>query len=141
MRPSRQNPDFRMKPCCNVSSGTRAGWNSPRLGGAICALSYPSGFPPKAPRCGKATQNELQRRAPLLFPNNRREGELYIYFLARTGRTHHALPRPRGKEPSMLAGRMMDFPLTLTHLLQHAKTFYGRSEIVSRLPDKSLRRV
>ncbi|ADO70706.1 long-chain fatty acid--CoA ligase [Stigmatella aurantiaca] len=40
----------------------------------------------------------------------------------------------------MLAGRMMDFPLTLTHLLDRARTFYGRSEIVSRRPDRSLHR-
>jgi fatty-acyl-CoA synthase len=38
----------------------------------------------------------------------------------------------------MLAGRMMDFPLTLTHFLQRARTFFGRSEIVTRRPDKSL---
>jgi fatty-acyl-CoA synthase len=40
----------------------------------------------------------------------------------------------------MLAGRMMDFPLTLTHLLERARTFHGRSEIVSRRPDRSLHR-
>jgi len=40
----------------------------------------------------------------------------------------------------MLAGRMMDFPLTLTHLLERARTYYPRSEIVSRNPDKSLHR-
>ena len=38
----------------------------------------------------------------------------------------------------MLAGRMMDFPLTLTHLLDRAKTFFPHREIVSRLPDKTL---
>lgn len=40
----------------------------------------------------------------------------------------------------MLTGRMMDFPLTLTHFLQRAKTLFGRSEIVSRLADGSLHR-
>jgi fatty-acyl-CoA synthase len=40
----------------------------------------------------------------------------------------------------MLAGRMMDFPLTLTHFLERARTFHGRSEIVSRRPDRSLHR-
>lgn len=40
----------------------------------------------------------------------------------------------------MLAGRMMDFPLTLTHLLERARAFHGRSEIVSRRPDRSLHR-
>ncbi|HVG63788.1 MAG TPA: long-chain fatty acid--CoA ligase [Hyalangium sp.] len=40
----------------------------------------------------------------------------------------------------MLAGRMMDFPLTLTHFLERARTFHGRSEIVSRRPDHSLHR-
>ncbi|MDC0748964.1 hypothetical protein POL67_46985 [Polyangium sp. rjm3] len=38
----------------------------------------------------------------------------------------------------MLAGRMMVFPLTLTHFLERARTFFGRNEIVSRLPDKTL---
>ena len=40
----------------------------------------------------------------------------------------------------MLAGRMMDFPLTLTHFLERARTYFPRSEIVSRNPDKSLHR-
>ncbi len=39
-----------------------------------------------------------------------------------------------------LAGRMMDFPLTLTHFLERAKTLFGRSEIVSRMPDRSIHR-
>lgn len=38
----------------------------------------------------------------------------------------------------MLAGRMMDFPLTLTHFLERARTFFGRSEIITRRPDKTL---
>ncbi|WP_257461767.1 long-chain fatty acid--CoA ligase [Archangium lipolyticum] len=40
----------------------------------------------------------------------------------------------------MLTGRMMDFPLTLTHFLERARTYFGHSEIVSRQPDKSLHR-
>ncbi len=40
----------------------------------------------------------------------------------------------------MLPGRMMDFPLTLTHFLERARTYFGRSEIVTRQPDKSLQR-
>jgi fatty-acyl-CoA synthase len=40
----------------------------------------------------------------------------------------------------MLTGRMMDFPLTLTHFLERARTYFGRTEIVSRQPDKSLHR-
>jgi fatty-acyl-CoA synthase len=40
----------------------------------------------------------------------------------------------------MLAGRMMDFPLTLTHLLERAKTLFGSAEIVSRRPDRSIHR-
>jgi fatty-acyl-CoA synthase len=40
----------------------------------------------------------------------------------------------------MLTGRMMDFPLTLTHFLERARTYFGRSEIVTRQPDKSLHR-
>src|SRR4051812_42227093 len=35
---------------------------------------------------------------------------------------------------------MMDFPLTLPHLLTRAETYFGNGEIVSRLPDKSLHR-
>jgi fatty-acyl-CoA synthase len=40
----------------------------------------------------------------------------------------------------MLAGRMLDFPLTLTHFLERARSLHGRSEIVSRRPDRSLHR-
>ncbi|HSN97066.1 MAG TPA: AMP-binding protein, partial [Candidatus Nanopelagicales bacterium] len=40
----------------------------------------------------------------------------------------------------MLDGRMMDFPLTLTHFLERARTFHARAEIVSRNPDRSLSR-
>ena len=34
----------------------------------------------------------------------------------------------------------MDFPLTLTHVLRRAETFFGDGEIVTRLPDKSFHR-
>src|SRR5258708_2931924 len=37
-------------------------------------------------------------------------------------------------------GLMMDFPLTLTHLLRRAEQFFGDGEIVTRLPDKSFHR-
>jgi fatty-acyl-CoA synthase len=37
-------------------------------------------------------------------------------------------------------GLMMDFPLTLTHLLRRAETYLGRGEIVSRRPDKTFDR-
>jgi len=37
-------------------------------------------------------------------------------------------------------GLMMDFPLTLPHLLRRAETFFGAGEIVTRLPDKSFHR-
>ena len=37
-------------------------------------------------------------------------------------------------------GQMMDFPLTLAHLLKRAETYFGRGEIVTRLPDRSLHR-
>ena len=40
----------------------------------------------------------------------------------------------------MLAGRMMDFPLTLTHFLERARSFFGSAEIVTRRPDKTLAR-
>ena len=39
-----------------------------------------------------------------------------------------------------LDGRMMAFPLTLTHFLDRVKTLFPRSEVVSRLPDRSLHR-
>ena len=35
---------------------------------------------------------------------------------------------------------MMDFPLTLPHLLRRAETYFGDKEIVTRLPDKSFHR-
>jgi fatty-acyl-CoA synthase len=37
-------------------------------------------------------------------------------------------------------GQMMHFPLTLTHMLKRAETYFGRGEIVTRLPDKSFHR-
>ncbi|MBK7402736.1 MAG: long-chain fatty acid--CoA ligase [Myxococcales bacterium] len=40
----------------------------------------------------------------------------------------------------MLDGRMMDFPLTLTHFLERARQLFPRTEVVSRRPDKSLHR-
>ena len=35
---------------------------------------------------------------------------------------------------------MMDFPLTLPHLLRRAETYFPEKEIVTRLPDKSFHR-
>ena len=40
----------------------------------------------------------------------------------------------------MLPGRMMDFPLTLTHLVERAQTQFPKSEMVCLLPDKTERR-
>ncbi|MFL5344539.1 MAG: long-chain fatty acid--CoA ligase [Hyalangium sp.] len=40
----------------------------------------------------------------------------------------------------MLTGRMMDFPLTLTHFLERSRTFHGSTEIISRRPDRSFHR-
>lgn len=37
-----------------------------------------------------------------------------------------------------MKGTMMDFPLTLPHLLERANSLFGQVEIVSRRPDKSL---
>lgn len=39
-----------------------------------------------------------------------------------------------------MLGTMMDYPLTLIHILERAGKLFPRSEIVSRLPDRSLRR-
>lgn len=41
----------------------------------------------------------------------------------------------------MLSGRMMSFPLTLTHFLHRARDFFPKNEIVSRRPDKTLHRM
>jgi fatty-acyl-CoA synthase len=41
----------------------------------------------------------------------------------------------------MLSGRMMDFPLTVTHILERARTLFPRTEVVSRRADRSLERV
>ena len=40
----------------------------------------------------------------------------------------------------MTSGRMMDFPLTLTYLLERARRYFPRTEIVSRRPDGTLHR-
>jgi fatty-acyl-CoA synthase len=40
----------------------------------------------------------------------------------------------------MTPGRMMDFPLTLTHLLDRARRYFPRTEVVSRAPDGTLHR-
>jgi fatty-acyl-CoA synthase len=40
----------------------------------------------------------------------------------------------------MTLGRMMDFPLTLTYLLERARRYFPRTEIVSRRPDGTLHR-
>src|SRR4030095_8364128 len=45
-----------------------------------------------------------------------------------------------GEGTRMFASTMMDFPLTLSHVLDRAGRLFGASEIVSRLPDKSLHR-
>jgi fatty-acyl-CoA synthase len=37
-------------------------------------------------------------------------------------------------------GLMMDFPLTLPHIMRRSQTFFGNGEIVTRLPDKSFHR-
>lgn len=39
-----------------------------------------------------------------------------------------------------MLGRMMDYPLTITHLLDRAAAYHARTEIVSVRPDKSLTR-
>ncbi len=40
----------------------------------------------------------------------------------------------------MFASTMMPFPLTLAHVLTRAGELFGASEVVSRMPDKSLHR-
>ncbi len=39
-----------------------------------------------------------------------------------------------------MTGLMMDYPLTLTHILERAAKFYPRKEIASRLPDRAMHR-
>ncbi|MDF2695959.1 MAG: hypothetical protein K0S65_4342 [Labilithrix sp.] len=41
----------------------------------------------------------------------------------------------------MTFGRMMDFPLNIAHLIERAEQYFGPTEIVSTLPDRSRRRV
>src|SRR5581483_6222950 len=48
--------------------------------------------------------------------------------------------RSRLTEEAAVDGQMMDFPLTLTHILRRAETYLGRGEIVTRLPDRSFHR-
>jgi fatty-acyl-CoA synthase len=38
----------------------------------------------------------------------------------------------------MMLGRMMDFPLTITHLIERAETLFGDNEVASRKPDGSM---
>src|SRR5215831_13720198 len=40
----------------------------------------------------------------------------------------------------MLESTMMDFPLTVTHILERARTFFPNGEVVSKLADKSIHR-
>jgi len=40
-----------------------------------------------------------------------------------------------------MQGRMMDFPLTITQLLERAERYFSNVEVVSTLPDRSRRRV
>src|ERR1044071_2406329 len=51
-----------------------------------------------------------------------------------------SVPAHTQGDAPMLTGRMMDFPLTLTHFLERSRTYFGHSEIVTRQPDKSLHR-
>jgi fatty-acyl-CoA synthase len=39
-----------------------------------------------------------------------------------------------------MLGRMMDYPLTITHLLDRARRYHARTEVVSVRPDKSITR-
>ena len=47
---------------------------------------------------------------------------------------------PACNEEASVDGLMMDFQLTLPHILERAETFFGNGEIVTRLPDKSFHR-
>jgi fatty-acyl-CoA synthase len=46
----------------------------------------------------------------------------------------------RSTKGAAVNGLMMDFQLTLPHLLRRAETLFGEKEIVTRLPDKSFHR-
>lgn len=41
----------------------------------------------------------------------------------------------------MTFGRMMDFPLSIAHLIDRAERYFGQAEVVSTLPDRSKRRI
>src|SRR5919202_2919722 len=47
---------------------------------------------------------------------------------------------PARDKGAAVNGLMMDFQLTLPHLLRRAETFFGEKEIVTRLPDRSFHR-
>jgi fatty-acyl-CoA synthase len=42
---------------------------------------------------------------------------------------------------NVLPGRMMDFPLTLTHFVERVRAFFPKNELVTSLPDKTLCRM
>src|SRR5258708_19702684 len=41
---------------------------------------------------------------------------------------------------ALMDGLMMDFPLTLSHLFDRVGLYFGKTELVSRRPDKSIHR-
>ncbi len=50
------------------------------------------------------------------------------------------LPKASYPPPIMAHARMMDFPLTLTHLFDRARRYFPKGEVVSRLADGTLHR-
>src|SRR3984893_12335541 len=52
------------------------------------------------------------------------------------GRIHHSIQKPAVS----IRGLMMDFPLTVPAMLECAGTLFGKAEIVTRRPDRSLTR-
>src|SRR5262249_32440525 len=46
--------------------------------------------------------------------------------------------RGRGRMPPRMIHTMMDYPLTLTAILERAGQYFSGTEVVSRLPDRSI---
>ncbi len=101
-------------------------------GGAACATRQAR----RGGRCGARSAEPCAERCRAPggrgVPARRHDG------LSGPGR---ALPGGRpGRTIPAMRGQMMDFQLTLPHLLWRAETYWGDKEIVTRLPDKSFHR-
>src|SRR3954464_3224119 len=81
----------------------------------------------------------MMRNAFMSYPFSNGPG---LAFTQSRASLRRVLPRPtlRHRRMRRMDGLMMDFPLTLTHLLKRAEQFFPHGEIVTRMPDKSFHR-